>query len=137
LTGTRPKEVPQTAIAEVLGARAEELFTVVKDIISEKNLNSLITGGYVITGGGALVRGLAELAEFTLEKPAKTGFPKPIGGMSNVMQDPKFSTVLGLLLDTTEQNNSIQVRRTSTKSDGSDIVTRLGSSFKNVFRDLF
>ncbi len=137
LTGTRPKEVPQTAIAEVLGARAEELFTVVKDIIEDKNLNSLITGGYVITGGGALVRGLSQLAEYTLEKPAKIGFPKPIGGMSNVMQDPKFSTVLGLLLDTTEQNNSIQVRRSSTKSDGSDIVTRLGSSFKNVFRDLF
>ena len=138
LTGTRPKEVPLTAVAEVLGARAEELFTVVKDIIAHKNLATLITGGYVITGGGAMVRGIAELAEFTLEKPAKIGYPRPIGGIGNVMQDPKFSTVLGLLLDSTQQENSIQVRsQKSDSSDESDFMGRIGSSFKNVFKDLF
>lgn len=137
LTGTRPKDVPQTAIAEVLGARAEELFTVIKDVIAEKNLNSLITGGYVITGGGAMLRGLADLAEYTLEKPAKIGFPRPIGGMSNVMQDPKFATVLGLLLDSTEQNNEIQIRSENNFINESDFVSRIGSSFKNVFKDLF
>ncbi|MBY0515814.1 MAG: cell division protein FtsA [Bacteriovoracaceae bacterium] len=138
LTGTRPKEVPQTAIAEVLGARAEELFMIVKDIIADKNLNTLITGGYVITGGGAMVKGLAELAEYTLEKPAKVGYPRPVGGMGNVMQDPKYSTVLGLLLDSTEQDNSIKVRSREAKfNEGSDFMDRIGSSFKNVFKDLF
>jgi len=138
LTGTRAKEVPLTAVAEVLGARAEELFTVVKDIIADKNLATLITGGYVITGGGAMIRGLADLAEYTLEKPAKVGYPRPIGGIGNVMQDPKFSTVLGLLLDSTQQENSIQVRsHKSDTADESDFMGRIGSSFKNVFKDLF
>jgi cell division protein FtsA len=138
LTGTRPKEVPLVAVAEVLGARAEELFTVIKDIIAEKNLAALITGGYVITGGGAMLKGLSELAEYTLEKPAKIGYPRPVGGIGNVMQDPKFSTVLGLLLDSTQQENSIHMRSENDETtDGSDFMGRIGSSFKNVFKDLF
>lgn len=139
LTGTRPKEVPQVAVAEVLGARAEELFNVIRDIITEKNLMPLITGGYVITGGGSLVRGLAELAEYTMEKPAKIGYPRPVGGMGNVMQDPKFATVLGLLLDTVAQENTQPLRRNTTHeaADRSDLMVRISSSFKNVFKDLF
>jgi cell division protein FtsA len=77
------------------------------------------------------------LAEYTLEKPAKIGYPRPVGGMGNVMQDPKFSTVLGLLLDSTEQKNSISLRRDNDSTDRSDFVGRIGSSFKNVFKDLF
>jgi cell division protein FtsA len=138
LTGTKPKEVPLAAIAEVLEARAEELFNVIKDIISDKNLLPLITGGYVITGGGSMLKGLSELAEFNLERPAKIGYPKPVGGIGNAMQDPKFSTVLGLLLDTTEQDNSIQVKSNDKNhKDHNDFMGRIGSSFKNVFKDLF
>jgi len=137
LTGTRPKEVPLRAVAEVLEARADELFQVIKDIIAEKNLSSLITGGYVITGGGSMLRGLAELAEYTLERPAKIGLPRPVGGIGHVMSDPKFSTVLGLLLDSSNQDNSMTIKKSGASKQGDDLVSRLGSSFRNVFKDLF
>ena len=84
-------------IGDVLASRAEELFFVVKDIVNERGLDQEITGGYVITGGGALVKNLTELAEYILEKPVKIGFPQSFGGMTSAMQHPKFSTVLGLL----------------------------------------
>ncbi len=45
-------------MAEVLGARAEELFTIVADILEDKNIAGLINGGFVVTGGGALIKGL-------------------------------------------------------------------------------
>ncbi len=137
LTGTRPKEVPLRAVAEVLGARAEELITVVRDIIAEKHLTSLVTGGYVVTGGGALVAGFSELAEYLLEKPCKIGYPRPIGGIGNVMQDPKFATVLGLLLDAADQPLQETSARSAQERESSDFVARIGSSFKNVFKDLF
>ena len=62
----------------------------------------MINGGYVVTGGGALIKGLQELGEYVLEKPTKVGFPYPFGGMTNIMQNPKFSTVLGLMLESTK-----------------------------------
>jgi cell division protein FtsA len=102
LSGTKPREVRLGTVAEVLGARAEELFSIIDTSIKDANLEGLITGGYVITGGGALIKGLQELSEYVLEKPSKIGFPKPFGGMTNIMQNPKFSTVLGLMLETAE-----------------------------------
>jgi len=99
LAGVAPREVKLSVVAEVLGARAEELFNIIKTIITNKNLEDKITGGYILTGGGALIQSLPELADYILEVPTKIGYPIPFGGMTNIMQNPQYSTVLGLLLE--------------------------------------
>ena len=141
LSGTKPREVRIGQIAEVLGARAEELFAVVATIVADKNLKDLINGGYVITGGGSLVKGLQELAEYVLEKPTKIGFPKPFGGMTNIMQNPKFSTVLGLLLETYGEKETKQGKKkistNNVNSDGKDVFGRFSDSLKSVFSEIF
>lgn len=135
LSGTRPREVSMSFVAEVLGARAEELFHVIKEVVLEKNLQDEITGGFVLTGGGALIRNLPELAEYFLEKPVKVGYPSAFGGMTTAMQHPKFSTVLGLLQES--QFASEAVSREEKKQDESDMFDKLGKSLKNVFREIF
>lgn len=140
LSGTKPREVRLGTVAEVLGARAEELFSVIENMVKDNNLHTLINGGYVITGGGALIKGLQELAEYVLEKPAKIGFPKPFGGMTNIMQNPKFSTVLGLMLESTKDfDNNNKKTKNSHKNVSSehDILGRFSDSLKNVFREIF
>ncbi|MBT5095496.1 MAG: cell division protein FtsA, partial [Halobacteriovoraceae bacterium] len=104
LSGTKSREVGLTEIANVLGARAEELFQIIDEIIKEKGLSEEITGGYVLTGGGAMINSLPELAEYILERPTKIGYPAAFGGMTNIMQNPKFSTVLGLLMESNKRN---------------------------------
>jgi cell division protein FtsA len=135
LSGTRPREVSLTFVAEVLGARAEELFSVVRELILEKNLQDVITGGFVLTGGGALIKHLPELAEYYLEKPVKMGYPAAFGGMTTAMQHPKFSTVLGLL----QESKHVSHARTAEEKvqDESDMFDKLGRSLKNVFREIF
>ncbi len=140
LSGTKPREVRLGTVAEVLGARAEELFSVIENMVKDNNLHTLINGGYVITGGGALIKGLQELAEYVLEKPAKIGFPKPFGGMTNIMQNPKFSTVLGLMLESTkdfDSNNKKTKNSDKNISSEHDILGRFSDSLKNVFREIF
>lgn len=136
LSGTKPREVALGYVAEVLGARAEELFKVVRETILEKNLQDEITGGFVLTGGGALIRHLPELAEYILEKPVKVGYPVAFGGMTSAMQHPKFSTVLGLL----QESNHVSAARTTEHEkveDESDMFDKLGKSLKNVFKEIF
>lgn len=136
LSGTRPREVPLSFIADVLGARAEELFQVVRELILEKNLQDEITGGFVLTGGGALIRHLPELAEYYLEKPVKMGYPTAFGGMTTAMQHPKFSTVLGLLQES--KNVSHAKSRVEEKDeDDTDMFDKLSKSLKNVFKEIF
>jgi cell division protein FtsA len=137
LAGMKPREVQLSYIAKVLGARAEELFGVISKIIKEKKLENDITGGFVLTGGGALIKGLPELAEYVLEKPTKIGYPVAFGGMTSVMQNPKFSTVLGLLLESFEAGNVTEYNYEDENDVGVDIIDRFSSSLKNVFRDIF
>ncbi len=135
LSGTRPREVGLSFVAEVLGARAEELFSVIREVVLEKNLQGEITGGFVLTGGGALIKNLPELAEYILEKPVKLGYPSAFGGMTTAMQHPKFSTVLGLLQET---NHFSEARSRDEKvEDESDMFDKLGKSLKNVFKEIF
>lgn len=135
LSGTRPREISLSYVAEVLGARAEELFQVIREMLMEKNLQDEITGGFVITGGGALIKNLPELAEYVLEKPVKLGYPQTFGGMTTAMQNPKFSTVLGLL----RESNQVTVAHTRDEKfeDDSDMFDKLGKSLKNVFKEIF
>jgi cell division protein FtsA len=135
LSGTRPREVSLSFIADVLGARAEELFQVVREVIVEKNLQDQITGGFVLTGGGALVKHLPELAEYILEKPVKLGYPAAFGGMTTAMQHPKFSTVLGLL----QESQHVTSARTREEKieDETDMFDKLSKSLKNVFKEIF
>jgi cell division protein FtsA len=135
LSGSRPREVSLSFVSEVLGARAEELFSVVNELVLEKNLQEEITGGFVLTGGGALVKNLAELAEYYLEKPVKLGYPSAFGGMTTAMQHPKFSTVLGLLQES--QHVSEAVTRDEKIQDESDMFDKLGKSLKNVWKEIF
>ena len=142
LSGTKPREVQLGQVAKVLGARAEEIFVIVKSIMKEKNLSELVTGGYIITGGGALIKDLAELGEYILEKPTKVGYPRPFGGMTTIMQDPKFSTVLGLLLEASKDDQYVsgknsKASRSKEKMIDGDIIGRFSDSLKNVFKEIF
>ncbi|EQC50649.1 cell division protein FtsA [Bacteriovorax sp. DB6_IX] len=136
IAGTKPREVQLSFIARVLGARAEELFDLVKKSLNERNLNGDITGGIVITGGGALIKGLPELGEYLLERPLKLGYPMAFGGMTNVMQNPKFSTVLGLLLDASNRG-ATQTVMEDEETIQADLIGKLGESLKSVFKEIF
>tara|TARA_B100001971_G_scaffold213155_1_gene245545 strand:- start:134127 stop:135374 length:1248 start_codon:yes stop_codon:yes gene_type:complete len=137
LSNTKAREVTIGQIAEVLGARAEELFNIILKTLEEKNLLELVNGGFVVTGGGSLIKGIAELGEYIVERPVKVGYPNPFGGMTNVMQNPKFSTVLGLLLESYKvaPNNKERVNRKYNNEQ--DLFGRFGESIKNVFKEIF
>lgn len=137
LSGTKPREVRLSVIAQVLGARAEELFEIVREVIVDKGLQNDITGGVVLTGGGALTSGMPELGEYILERSTKIGYPIPFGGMTNIMQNPKFSTVLGLLIEASKRADTHAGKNKESLTEQADIVKRLGDTLKNVFREIF
>lgn len=134
ISGTTSREVPLGHIADVLGARGEELFGFIKNIITEKDLKNEITGGVVLTGGGALIKGLPELGEYILEHPTKIGYPKPFGGMTNIMQNPKFSTVLGLLIEAGRSKEDVVHTK---PHENIDLIGKFSDSLKSVFKEIF
>ena len=151
LSGTKPREVQLSVVAEVLGARAEELFDVVRVMIEEKKLTGEVAGGFVLTGGGALIKGMPELGEYILMRSCKIGFPIPFGGMTNIMQNPKFSTVLGLLIEAAKRKPYVPTqgqaaasnhrvmfsKEKETTESTTDLIGKLSESLKSVFKEIF
>lgn len=93
-----PRHLSKKALAAVVGARYEELFTLVLAELKRSGFYDFIASGIVITGGAAKVDGVLELAESVFQMPVRLGLPQHVRGLKDVMQNPTYSTGVGLLL---------------------------------------
>jgi cell division protein FtsA len=97
--GERPaRHLSKRALAEVVEARYEELFSLVAAEIRRSGLADSISAGMVLTGGASKVEGAIELAEKVFNMPIRLGVPQHVTGLANVINNPIYATGVGLLL---------------------------------------
>jgi cell division protein FtsA len=92
------KLVSQRFLAEILEPRATELFEHVRDNLRQAGVLELCAAGSVLTGGGALLANMAQIAEQTLRKPSRVGLPTPISKMPAQISGPEYSVAIGTIL---------------------------------------
>ena len=92
-----PRQLSRQALAGVIEPRVEELYSLVHQVIRESGYEELLSSGIVITGGTSLMRGMVELAEDIFLKPVRLGMPSYVGGLADVVRNPRFATAVGLL----------------------------------------
>ena len=85
-------------LAEILNARVEELTQMIHTEIKRSGYDGLLPAGLVITGGSANLTGIEFLARDILQLPVRIGTPRGIHGVVEAVDDPAYSTVIGLLL---------------------------------------
>jgi cell division protein FtsA len=98
-----PRLLSRQALAAVIEPRVEELFTLVQKTIRESGYEELLSSGIVLTGGTGLLPGIGELAEDVFLKPARIGWPHYEGALGDVVRNPRFATVMGLLVEAHSQ----------------------------------
>ncbi len=97
--GERPlRKVSKHDLAQVVEARYEELFNLVKAELRRSGFEDLIAAGIVLTGGASNVRGALDLAEKVFKMPVRQGIPQHINGLKDVINNPIYATGVGLLL---------------------------------------
>ncbi|MCA1610683.1 MAG: cell division protein FtsA [Acidobacteria bacterium] len=96
--GRAPKLCPRTTLSEILQPRAEELLGLVREDLVRLGLEKEIRSGIVLTGGGAELEGIVEVAEGIFEGPVRRGVPAGVGGLVDVVSRPEWATATGLLL---------------------------------------
>ncbi|MFL6299583.1 MAG: cell division protein FtsA [Terriglobales bacterium] len=92
------KLVSQRFVAEILEPRATELFEHVRDNLRQGGVLELCAAGSVLTGGGALLANMPQIAEQTLRKPSRVGLPSPISKMPAQISGPEYSVAIGTIL---------------------------------------
>jgi len=96
--GRKPRLLSRHILSEILEPRVEEIFTLIDQEMERTGLKELLAGGVVITGGSALLPGIAEIADQVFQLPTRIGFPQRISGLVDVVNGPMFATAVGLVL---------------------------------------
>jgi cell division protein FtsA len=93
------KRIGQSTLAQIVQPRLEEIMEIVGIEIKRSGYSRDLSAGAVITGGGSLIPGTAELASEILGMDARIGRPMGLGGgLVEEVQDPKYATGVGLAL---------------------------------------
>lgn len=119
-------------LAEVIEPRVEELYMLVQAELRRSGFENLLSSGIVITGGSSAMQGMVELGEEIFHMPVRLGLPRYIGGLSDVVKTPRFSTSVGLLLYGLEQYHQDQTARQRSNSF-SDVLSSMKAWFKGNF----
>jgi cell division protein FtsA len=88
--------VSRRDVAEILQARAEEIFSMVLTEIKRSGYDGLLPAGIVLTGGTAQLTGIKSFAREIVGLPARVGAPQKMEGMIERVSAPAFATVVGL-----------------------------------------
>lgn len=92
------RKISAKILADVMSARYEELFSLVRHEIRRSGFEDRIASGIVLTGGASNVLGAIDLAEICFEMPVRHGCAQQVAGLGEATANPSLATCVGLLL---------------------------------------
>jgi cell division protein FtsA len=97
--GRDPLRVDKTLLCQVIQPRMEEILEIAAMEIKRSGYSKHLSAGVVLTGGGSLIKGTAELAREVLGMPAKIGIPTGFNaGLVKEIENPIYATGVGLVI---------------------------------------
>lgn len=129
--GRETRIISRRALCEIIEPRAEELLELVHKEITRSELKDFLGSGVVLTGGSALMPGMRELAEKTFGLPVRVGYPQGVRGLTDVVNNPMYSTAVGLVL-----HGAVQKAKSSLNGNGTRfgaVLNRMRGWFLEVF----
>jgi cell division protein FtsA len=93
------REVSRELLAHIIEQRLDEILGLVFDELEARNLLDELPVGVVLTGGGAELDGVVELAQEVFNMPVTKGLPgSGLDGIVEVIRRPEFASAVGLAL---------------------------------------
>jgi cell division protein FtsA len=92
------RRLSKEILCDIMQPRAVELLQHIAQEVAK--VPSSIPSGVVLTGGGALARGMVDIAEQVFDAPTRLGFLEQeyFGGLAGEVQSPAWATACGLAL---------------------------------------
>ena len=131
IAGRPPVTVTKKHISEIIEARSCEMFNIIGSELKKKGYGAKYPGGVVLTGGSALLPGIADLATEILGVQTRIGLPQGIAGLTEELRHPGFSTAIGLISYAGNRKKS-----TKTKQNKKDVDTSR-SKKENILKRMF
>ena len=126
-----PRRLTRQTLAEVIEPRYEELFTLISAELKRSGFEEVVAAGIVLTGGGAKMEGVIELAEEVFHMPVRVGVPKGVSGLVDVVRNPIYATGVGLLRFGLEE--SLSFAKKGRHGSHASILASMKNWFKGNF----
>ena len=131
IQGSDKQQILHEHLVMVVNARAHELLQFIKQDIDTFDISDYMAAGLVLTGGGALLRGLDQLAQEILDMPVRIGMPKIAYDMPMSLKSPIYATAYGLLV------SALNKGAAHGQNAQDPFVKRMFSSMKSWVSDFF
>jgi cell division protein FtsA len=134
------RQIPRELLAHIIHQRMDEIFELVNQEITQAGFSGRLSAGVVLTGGASAIPGAAELAGDVFGAGVRVGSPAAsVGGLSDAVESPRFSTVVGLALYGAQRlalgvPGAASGRRRGVSTPG---VDRLAQRVKTWLQDFF
>lgn len=99
IEGEEPLVFSRKTLNEIIEARVSEIFSLASKELKKISKQGLLPSGVVLTGGGAKLPGIKDLAKKELGLPCRVGMAK---NFSTPLEDPSFSVLCGLVMEGAE-----------------------------------
>ena len=119
IRGREPKEISFKNLAHIIQARLEEIFELVNYEIQKAKTDNQLIAGIVLTGGGAMMRHIQQLAEFKTGLEVRIGYPNEHLADSDMkeMSSPMYSTGIGIVIETIARMEHDEYLRASKQAE--------------------
>ena len=98
--------VSRRHLADIIEARVEEIFEMVNIELKKIARDGQLPAGAILTGAGAKLPGVLELAKKQLRLPVQIGVPSNVNTVIDRVDDPSFATAVGLVVWSSEYDVS-------------------------------
>lgn len=129
----QPRDLSRQALAEVVEPRYDELFTLVQAELRRSGYEDLLAAGIVLTGGTSKMEGVIELAEEIFHMPVRLGAPHNIRGLSDIVNNPIYSTGVGLLIYAMKQQHNTGRSSPVAKESHGSLLSKIKKMFQSNF----
>ena len=134
--GRQDKEISEKFLASIIQPRVNEIFTLAKTEVERSDYNGDFTFGIILTGGGASLNGIIDIAQEIFNMPVKIGIPDTINGKAEIINNPRYATGIGIIKYVIENKEMLNEQLEVNNNNNNSIINTFINKIKNVFKKI-
>lgn len=138
--GRAPEILARSQLCQIIQARMEQIFRMVKAAIVKNSNNSIkqLSGNIILTGGGAQMEGIVELTQAVFNTSSvRLGIPDSLGGPEAEYRRPDFATAVGLVVANKDRPQTAGRKKNRGNKNSKSGDNNKDSILKRIYKTFF